>query len=195
MALAAWLLIGVLGHASADAGRLAFEEFQYRYETSGVPVVELKLANHGTETANPTVKVTLMEAVSSDQNAYRYRKRGATRPVAVSVAPGETRFVTVPVDKLLASGDYVALVQSDEKGLRSRQRFGFYVSDDEYKQAELSLQTNHLDNFGSQPSRISHKAWLYLWVAIPVAFLSTAVAMLTLRRHSRQEPKDPTNGR
>jgi len=186
LASAAWLLAGLMEHAAASSDRLTIEHFEYSYEPTGEPIVRLTLANEDTASANPTLSVTLKEAYSSGQDAYLYRKKGTTKPATISMAPGETRAVTLPVDKLLPYGDYEALVNISDKKTRSQERFEFTVSEQNVREAKLKMQTNHVEGLRSEPSWYRRK-WLPFGIVATVIVCLSAIALtLQSRRDSRR---------
>lgn len=176
---AAWLLIGSTGQVSADSVLLSIGHFQYGYEPSGKPFVHLMLNNQGTMQANPSVRVTFRMAYSSSQDAYRYRKRGATKPVAVVLAPGQKRQIALPVGKLLPYGDYEAIVSVNDKGMQSQERFEFSVREEDVQEARLHLRANHIEGYADKPFESWRKCLLYGVVAILVISL---VAVPVIRR-------------
>lgn len=181
------LMVGFLlclaGHASADTGSFSIDKFSYGYEPSGLPIVAMTLHNESAKAESPIVSVTLKEAVSNNQDAYKYRKRSATKPMTVGmIAPGTSRIVSVPVDKLLNDGNYEALVAIEDHGVRSQERFEFSVSEADVQTAKLQLQSNHLEGFGGHPNT-DRRMWLTVSIlAILVIGLSVSIIALKTKR-------------
>ncbi len=118
--------------------QLSISHFQYELEPNGQPNVEVVVENKGSAPEVFKIDVTISKAVSSNLDAYEYRKKGEVASDWIpELLPGERRDLTLPFKKQLKDGDYMATVEVEYEEIHESQQFDFYIDPDKVEHATL----------------------------------------------------------